>query len=200
VKFGLADYQHFKNNGMPPDVPRCRGLKPGMPCPVPDDCDCKRMDAEMDAAYHRNDRIVLYVSLVLALAAAISFFAVWKTMAADVDRACLSKAEARAKYQTSHLYWHGSGHCWDNRATRATTKGDRLPLHRPKLEPDGALVQKTIVAAGPTVAYPDLMPGGGTVVAMLQPEAMTRWPLVADFDADPPQFTPWRERVMPVGR
>jgi hypothetical protein len=160
------------------------------------------MDAEMDAAFSMtkpDDRILLYVALVLALATTISFFAVWKAMGADIDRACLTKAEARAKYQTSHLYWHSARHCWDNRSMRATPKADRLPLHRPKLEPDGALVQKAIVAHGPTVAYPDLMPGGGTVIAMLQPEAMTRWPLVVDLDVDPPSFAPWRERVAPLG-
>ena len=50
------------------------------------------------------------------------------------------------------------------------------------------LFRKHLPRPAPTVAYPDLMPGGGTVVAMLQPEAMTRWPLVADFDVDPPRL------------
>lgn len=187
---------------LPPDIPRCRGLKPGMPCPVPDNCDCKRMDAEMDAAFaltRPDDRVFLYIITTLAIATLVSLWAIWAALAADVDPACLTKEQARAKYQTSHLYWHSARHCWDNRSMRATPKADRLPLHRPKLEPDGALVQKTSVTQAPTVAYPDLMPGGGTVVAMLQPEAMTRWPLVVDLDVDPPSFAPWRERVAPLG-
>jgi len=26
---------------------------------------------------------------------------------------CMTQAEARTKFATSHLYWHGAGHCWD---------------------------------------------------------------------------------------
>jgi type II secretory pathway component HofQ len=26
---------------------------------------------------------------------------------------CMTQSEARAKFATSHLYWHGTGHCWD---------------------------------------------------------------------------------------
>jgi hypothetical protein len=48
---------------------------------------------------------------------------------------------------------------------------------------------------GPTVFYPALMAGGGTVDEMLTPEAMGTWPLIADFDAEPPQFIPWQKRV-----
>jgi hypothetical protein len=39
------------------------------------------------------------------------------------------------------------------------------------------------------------MPGGGIDdVTMLEPTQMTRWPLVMDFDEDPPQFIPWQKR------
>jgi hypothetical protein len=40
------------------------------------------------------------------------------------------------------------------------------------------------------------MPGGGTVVAMLQPQDMMRGPLVADFDEPPPAFLPWQQRFV----
>jgi hypothetical protein len=26
---------------------------------------------------------------------------------------CMTESEARRAYSTSHLYWHGAGHCWD---------------------------------------------------------------------------------------
>jgi len=26
---------------------------------------------------------------------------------------CMTKSEARQKLGTAHLYWHGTGHCWD---------------------------------------------------------------------------------------
>jgi hypothetical protein len=45
---------------------------------------------------------------------------------------CMTQAEARAKFATSHLYWHGAGHCWD-----ATAPAQRL-VHRirPKVDRD----------------------------------------------------------------
>jgi hypothetical protein len=29
------------------------------------------------------------------------------------SKSCMTQAEARAQFATSHLYWHGPGHCWD---------------------------------------------------------------------------------------
>jgi hypothetical protein len=46
-------------------------------------------------------RIVVIV--VFALAA----------LPAHASKSCMTMAEARAQFRTSHLYWHGSGHCWD---------------------------------------------------------------------------------------
>jgi hypothetical protein len=34
------------------------------------------------------------------------------------SKSCMTQAEARAVFATSHLYWHGSGHCWDATAPR----------------------------------------------------------------------------------
>jgi hypothetical protein len=31
---------------------------------------------------------------------------------------CMTQAEARKQFSTSHLYWHGPGHCWDATAPR----------------------------------------------------------------------------------
>jgi hypothetical protein len=36
------------------------------------------------------------------------------------SKSCMTMAEARQQFRTSHLYWHGAGHCWDVNA----------PLHR----------------------------------------------------------------------
>ena len=89
---------------MPPDVPRCRGLKPGMPCPVPDDCDCKRMDAEMDAAYwHTRDPASLYiVAMILAAAVAIVVAAVWNVLGCRRGSG-LHDAVAGAAQVTDHI-------------------------------------------------------------------------------------------------
>lgn len=32
---------------------------------------------------------------------------------AYASKSCLTMAEARQQFLTSHLYWHGAGHCWD---------------------------------------------------------------------------------------
>jgi hypothetical protein len=32
---------------------------------------------------------------------------------AQASKDCMTKAEARKIYRTSHLYWHGKGRCWD---------------------------------------------------------------------------------------
>jgi hypothetical protein len=29
------------------------------------------------------------------------------------SKSCMTMAEARAQFATSHLWWHGSGHCWN---------------------------------------------------------------------------------------
>jgi hypothetical protein len=39
---------------------------------------------------------------------------------AHASKSCMTMAEARAQFATSHLYWHGPNHCWDATA----------PLHR----------------------------------------------------------------------
>ena len=157
-----------------PNVPRCHGLRPGMPCPVPDDCDCKRMDAEMDAAYrmtNRNDRAFLYVITALALAVISSFVVVWAALGADNLPSCLTKQAARAKYPGKYLYWHTEHHCWDASPGRGRHYPTPVPApKKPSIEPDGSIVPKQ--SPGQTVAYPTLMAGGGTVSTMLQPDAM----------------------------
>src|SRR5262249_13173536 len=32
---------------------------------------------------------------------------------AHASKSCMTMAEARAQFATSHLYWHGPAHCWD---------------------------------------------------------------------------------------
>jgi hypothetical protein len=34
------------------------------------------------------------------------------------SKSCMSQSEARQQFGQVHLYWHGSGHCWDARAGR----------------------------------------------------------------------------------
>jgi hypothetical protein len=51
---------------------------------------------------------------------------------AHASKSCMSMAEARQQFSTTHLYWHGSGHCWDatpprHRLTRTKPSEDQKP-------------------------------------------------------------------------
>src|SRR5690349_8557468 len=52
--------------------------------------------------------------------AVISVFVLLAAPPAHASKSCMTMAEARAQFATSHLYWHGPNHCWDATA----------PLHR----------------------------------------------------------------------
>ena len=52
--------------------------------------------------------------------AAIFVFVLLAASPAHASKSCMTMAEARAQFATSHLYWHGPNHCWDATA----------PLHR----------------------------------------------------------------------
>jgi len=44
------------------------------------------------------------------------------------------------------------------------------------------------------------MSGGGTDDIVLRGETMQTWPVVADFDADPPLFLPWLRATALINR
>jgi hypothetical protein len=52
--------------------------------------------------------------------AVIFVFVLLAAPPAHASKSCMTMAEARAQFATSHLYWHGPNHCWDATA----------PLHR----------------------------------------------------------------------
>ena len=51
-------------------------------------------------------------------AAAIVVAVVVVSTPSHASKSCMTKAEARAQFATSHLYWHGPDHCWDANAPR----------------------------------------------------------------------------------
>src|SRR5215813_3074205 len=61
------------------------------------------------------------------------------------SKSCMTMAEARAQFATSHLWWHGSNHCWD-----ATPPQHRIVRRvKPKEEreaQDDKAIQNDIVA------------------------------------------------------
>ena len=44
---------------------------------------------------------------------AIIVFVLVAATPAYASKTCMTMAEARQQYATTHLYWHGAGHCWD---------------------------------------------------------------------------------------
>lgn len=185
----------------PPDVPplkrHCYGLPPGAPCPSPEDCECFR-----EGSMSMRDRAEQFFAYAFILVATfIVITGVWmlmeKAFGADNEPPCLTKQAARAKYPGKYLYWHTADHCWNaSPGRRHSPTPHPKPAPKPQNEPDGSVAPaKAVAQAGPTVAYPALMTGSGTTPDMLDPNAMTRWPLVYDLDVPPPQFVPWNDRI-----
>lgn len=157
--------------------------------------------------------ILIFTTLFIALILWLLFGAV-NARAGDIDHPCLTKAQAQAKWPGAWLYWHGINKCWDNVNTRGRTyakpvtqrvatwgKSNSLKLAKPEPDANGNVKHHsgrpviTDPPAGPTVAYPALMPGAGTTRDMMRPDNMKGWPLIVDFDEDPPKFIPWDQRV-----
>jgi hypothetical protein len=125
---------------------------------------------------------------------------------ADNVRSCLTKEQARAKWRTEWIYWHGSNHCWDNVRGSANTAnkadGTVQIIRAPK--PNRATKAGREDAAppdangntirGPSIYFPDMMPGIGVDGTMMRADSMSQWPVLMDVDA-PPQFLPWQQRV-----
>jgi hypothetical protein len=78
------------------------------------------------------------VLIAIALIAAIGILLI-AAIAAGATPACMSKAEARAKFPRAHLYWHTLDRCWDNQPGRR-----RPSAKRPSREPDGKIAPPTL--------------------------------------------------------
>lgn len=51
-------------------------------------------------------------------AAVIVLFVMVTASPSHASKSCMTLAEARAQFATSHLWWHGSDHCWDAKAAQ----------------------------------------------------------------------------------
>jgi hypothetical protein len=199
------------------DVPAprraCYGLRPGAPCPsydegtYPEGCDCMQLRNSFTGTLTRAGVIVGLIVFALL------FCAIWLIVdvayGADNAQPCLTKEQARAKWPTAWIYWHGMNHCWDNvRGTAATANkadGTVQILRAPKpnratksdmsspLDASGNATARSIspITQGPYIYYPGLMVGGGTTSNMLTPTQAIGWQPVTDFDIEPVPFTPW---------
>ena len=66
-------------------------------------------------------------------AAVICLFVLVAASPSHASKSCMTMAEARTQFATSHLYWHGSGHCWD-----ATAPAHRIVRRVKTKEPQQA--------------------------------------------------------------
>jgi hypothetical protein len=48
--------------------------------------------------------------------AVIVVFVLMAATPSQASKSCMTMAEARTQFATSHLYWHGPNHCWDTTA------------------------------------------------------------------------------------
>ena len=81
------------------------------------------------------DKPSIPVLIAIALMASIGILLI-AAIAAGAAPACMSKAEARAKFPRAHLYWHTLDRCWDNQPGRRRA--------RPSREPDGKIAPPTL--------------------------------------------------------
>jgi len=120
--------------------------------------------------------------------------------AADNDVPCLNKAQARAKWPTGWLYWHGSNHCWDNVPGRSHSVRKPVRASEPHSvsQPHPSSAPKHVSQPSPTsvptadsnpsppsvreVIYPTLRNILGVGPEMLTAREITQWPLLIDLD------------------
>ncbi len=90
---------------------------------------------------------------------------------AHASRDCMTQAEARKVYPTSHLYWYGNGRCWDTSPTvsRETVRAARRVFNKDKAQPKPQAMAE-IVDASP-VPTPPTTPAERT----LTPDNLRTW-------------------------
>ena len=190
----------------------CKRLPPGAPCLEPEGCECWRdVDESLDISFWLV-LIGFFASILLVLIVLTRVF-IPQAFAADNDVPCLSKAQAQAKYPGKWLYWHTAQRCWDDQKVRTGQtyisrpatygKKNSLQLPKPFRDPNGnvlhhsgrPIITEPTQSEGPSIFYPSVIAGGGTSDSMLHPEALGTWPLIVDFDVEPPLFIPWNKRI-----
>jgi hypothetical protein len=54
----------------------------------------------------------------------------------QASQSCMSQAEARQRFPSDHIYWHGPDHCWDAKTSA------RHQIHQVQRESDGAKIHQ----------------------------------------------------------
>src|SRR5882672_6743724 len=112
---------------------------------------------------------------------------------AHASKDCMTKAEARKIYRTSHLYWHGKGRCWDaspgvshrhqkvgsarQHRVEASHKAKAKP--KPEVKPEVVDASPVSTRAKRTLTPDDLRTWANSMAAMTAESTVTildRWP------------------------
>ncbi len=94
-------------------------------------------------------------------AAVICLFVLVAASPSQASKSCMTMAEARTQFATSHLYWHGPGHCWD-----ATAPAHRMVRRAKPAEPQQAREDAQDDSIRPDPVAPD----DGAVPAKREPK------------------------------
>jgi hypothetical protein len=101
---------------------------------------------------------------------------------------CMTKQEARAKWPTKPIYWHGSNHCWNDQP---------LSSHRSTAPPANTSdsVNKALAldlsaprpkATKTEVFYPSIIVNNSVNTDLFIGVPLTGWPLLIDIDGQAP--------------
>jgi hypothetical protein len=110
----------------------------------------------------------------------IVVFALVATTPAYASKSCMTMAEARQQFSTSHLYWHGSGHCWDTTPPRHRLKpsedqkarrDNRSPLVE---EPKWRNAMSELLAADAPIE-PSSVPTSVAAIELPRTDWLDRW-------------------------
>ncbi len=71
-------------------------------------------------------------------AAVIVGFVLMAATPSQASKSCMTMAEARTQFATSHLYWHGPGHCWDATAPQHRIISRVKPKEQQQADGDNA--------------------------------------------------------------
>ena len=71
-------------------------------------------------------------------AAVIVGFVLMAATPSYASKSCMTMAEARTQFATSHLYWHGPGHCWDATAPQHRIISRVKPKEQQQADGDNA--------------------------------------------------------------
>jgi hypothetical protein len=123
----------------------------------------------------------------------------------EASPSCMSKTEARQRFGSVHIYWHGKDHCWDATLTRSHQRDATRTLRYGQVH----RVQQEIDEPKWHAAMSEMLPDENTVqqswvdrwvIIEPPPPIASRWVDIAQVTPPPPIIEPNPEpTVVPRG-